>query len=285
MQLRINKKERDTLSYICKFYKNKISSDPNTLIEFLLKNFYNPSSSRKIVFEKLESINMSYDLDKKFLVRLKNLGLIEYYINKNIVIPTPLGIYLDFYDVLDDKNLIELINIYQKNLEKKLKITINEYGKKEKLTLKELAPVIFLLYNNNISSEQGYFKHHDIELKESIDRIISAFATQNPDSQGTKGRNGSLSGWYLTEANRKLGLAIYNQKNYYYIKPDCLFEVEKQIKNTIKGDPLFFKNSFEAFEKVFNQESKTLFEKGALYSTINSKEKVKKILGIKNEST
>lgn len=284
MQLRINKKEKDVLSSICRSFKNKISSDPKALIEFLLINFYNPSSRRKIVFEKLESIKITFNLDKNILIKLKELGLIEYYIDKNIVIPTPLGVYLEFYNVLDDTTLIELINIYQKNLEQKLKITIRDYGKKEKLSLKELAPIIFLLYNNNISYEQGYFKP-DIELKESIDRIISAFSTQDPNSPGTKERNGSLSGWYLTEANRKLGLAIYNQKNYYFIKPNCILEVEKQIKETIKEDPIFFKNSFKAFEKAFFNESKTLFEKRALYSTINSKERVKKILGVKNEST
>jgi len=251
--------------------------DNPSQIRDLFSRFFNPGIRRKTLYENVQSLPTPRDFDEYALERLESLKLIEYLSDRSYVLPKPLGILaVEFEDKIPEEELVLLIDQYHKQAESKLQATLKYFGKTKKLPFKQMAPIVFLLYNNNISKYLGYFEKNS-ELKDAIDRINSAFAHQDSNSQGTKDLDAALSGYYLTEANRKLGLPIYNKEPYYYIQPNRIQDVEEAIRESIKQDPKKAKASFKEFEKAFEKESRILFENGALYATPSSRERVKKL--------
>lgn len=279
MIVQLVQEERNVLNKLCMSFFND-DRKWQTNIEYLFANFFNPKTQKKTIYASLQSLRIksitkSYDLN--VMLHLENKGLVEVLDNGKYVLPRPLGVLVFIHGgIIPDDDILYLVNYYHKVADLKLRSVINEFGKIKMLRFSEIAPLIFLLYNNNTSRYRGKFEK-DITLKHAIDRINSAFVEANPNSQGTKDRNASLSGYYLTQANNKLGIPIFNEEPYYYIKHDRIKDVEGAIRKSIKNNSENANNSFKAFEEAFEKESKILFKCEALYSTSLSKESVRNL--------
>ncbi len=274
MKIQINQKEEDILRSVCwSIFKNSPFNWRENL-DFLFLKFYNPKTRQKAIFLNIQSLEDSNINVLNILRSLEKKGLVEFLYESKYVIPKPLGVLVNFKgDNLHDEDILSLIQYYHSAASSKLRSVIKKFGTKKILSLKEIAPLIFLLYNNNISENRGKFIK-DIFLKQSIDRIVSAFVEDNADSKGTKDRDGSLSGYHLTEANNKLGLPIFIKEPMCYIKPNRIKDVEDAVRQTVKTELQIAKSSFEAFKIAFERESKFLFKCGALNTTLSSKQKV-----------
>lgn len=276
MIIKLSKEEKEVLKTLCiDFPINKVNWKSS--IEYLFKTFFNPKTKKKTLFANLGSLKTNEVDNFKTILSLENNGLVEIFDNGKYILPRPLGVLFFVHgEIIPDQDILYLIDYYHNVTDLKLKSVINRFGKIKTLPFSQIAPLIFLLYNNNTSKSRGEFKKK-ITLKPTIDRINSAFIEANPNSQGTKDLNSALSGYLLTEANNNLGVPIINDEPLYYIKPDRIKDVEKAIRNAIRKNFERAKISFKAFEKAFENESKILFECGALYSTSNSKERVRNL--------
>lgn len=276
------------------FNRNYIDADINNKkineIEYLIDMYYNPNKSRKNIYENLINIKINKSMinnENNTLIKLKRKGLIEYFPEQQCALLTPLGLLFlkNNYNIYDNE-LKKLIKLYHKKLNHNLVSTMKNIGQTKDLPLSELAPMIFLLYNNNISEHQGQFKRNAI-LTDTIDKITSAFVYQDSFHPGTKDRNGSLSGYWLTEANRKLGFPIFNKKRMYYIIPEKIDFVISIIKDSIRKNPKKALKSYKAFKDAFDREAKILFKNNSLFATPNSKSRVNSIFEevLKNDKT
>ncbi len=277
MIIKLNNEEKVALRKLCNlFFKNE-ADDWKSKINYLFLKFFNPKIRKKQLYENVHSLIQSNEYDFSVMGELESKGLVERIGDGNIVIPKPLGVLVFTFGENISENVINsLINQYHNITEFKLLSAISQFGKLPLLPFSQIAPLIFLLYNNNISQYQGKFEKNT-KLNKIIDKINSAFVESNHNTLGTKDNNASLSGYYLTQANNKLGIPIYNKEPFYYIKSSRVKDVERAIIKSIQKDLIKAKSSFEAFEKAFEKHSKLLLQYGGLYSTRSSKERVRRL--------
>lgn len=165
----------------------------------------------------------------------------------------------DYYYLNPDllaQRLADLLSLYSTKMSSQLSRL--EKSHREKLSMAEVGLLLFFLINGSIGEEYPC-NNVDTETAQTIETIVRAYTR---DSKG-KRNEFHWRGWYLTEANRKLGGVIVNQEPIYYLKSDTASIVEDEIcaRVTEDGDSYsFFINGWQKLNEAY-QKGRPLLEK------------------------
>jgi hypothetical protein len=246
---------------------------------YIYDNFFNPTKRDTTINNEGRFLPNTCEFKTRIeiLQMLKKKGLIE--ISDKKVVLTILGIRLLNSDNIFDNDLLNIINLYQDRLASKfVKIYSNKI---EPLNEKEIAAVIFLLYNNHTAKERGNIGTDS--LAKVIDKITHSFA-EGKLSTNTRSLNGRPGGGYFVNANRKLSYPIYMKHPFYYIKSSEIKRIKEIIQSSIHRLLLDSKRSFNpteaynAFEHTFESSINIFINNKALFATDESRQEVKRLI-------
>ncbi len=185
--------------------------------------------------------------------------------------------YLD-PDILAQR-LSELLGLYNQKMSHHL--VRLEKSRHERISMAEVGLLLFFLVNGSIGEENAC-KNVDSETAQTIETIVRSFAG------GSIAKRNELHwrGWYLTEANRKLGGVIVNQEPIYYLKPSAVSLVEDEVcdratENT--NSYSFFLSGWQRLIETY-QKGRLLLEKQSIGHY--SQSRADSILGrVKNQAS
>lgn len=281
MNLRISRRDERVLEEVVGFLSLNLSrigrgESEDELRDYLLDTFFNPTRRVKTIHAEGRHLPDLDDLVEEDAIRnLEDNGLLMVVGSK--VVPTPLG--LDFLQTGSDLNKSELIIEFQFRLAKKLVETFTLSH--ASLDQNDMAALVFLLYNNNTSTDRGEIG--DSELSPIIDKITDSFA-KGEVSKGTRSLNGRPGGGYFVRANMKLEFPIVMKQPKYYIRSSEIRRVKeelaKSVDNLVKQEGSTFNpiNSLVAFEECFDRHISDLVRLKALFATEKSKRDVRRII-------
>lgn len=235
------------------------SSYPDNLVQ-LINKIFNPKRKLSAINELIQSLpdlaifhnefdylDVSFEaLEKQHLLRIIStrkakrvtvtpeglilLSLLEtahqsgdhYYIDPNMM-ASKLTTLIDLYDAKISAHLVRLEKSYR-----------------EELRMSEIGLLLFFLINGSVSEEYPCV-NVNIDVTQTIETIVRAY------SGDTKGKRNEFHwrGWYLTEANRKLGGVLVNKEPNYYLKGDSVSFVEEEICSKVTKDI----DSYASFQK------------------------------------
>lgn len=289
IKINISNEERNVLESIIDEVTTPEYTGWKEDVQNLFSNYFNPSKKRRRLYQNISELPETKSFDSLLVQKLEHKDLIEVLDNRKFSVPTPLGLLVnESGGQVSDDAILDLIFLYHKNTSYKLYSAIDEFGGGEELTEGEVAILVFLMYNNNLSKYQGDYSTNGSdeagsleEVQRAIDKITSSFKDNKIKSENTQYLNGSLSGYWLTEANRKLGLPIHNQDKLYYIEPNRVDEVKEAIESYVASNPSKARSQFESFTKSFRENKNVLYENGVLYATENSKRSIEELFKLK----
>lgn len=131
----------------------------------------------------------------------------------------------------------------------------------DRINMAEVGLLLFFLINGSVGEENAC-RNVDPETAQTVETIVRSFAG---DSMG-KRTELHWRGWYLTEANRKLGGVIVNQEPIYYLKPSAVSLVEDEICARVTEDAKsysFFLNGWQRLIGAY-QKGRSLLEKQSI---------------------
>ncbi len=165
--------------------------------------------------------------------------------------------YLD-PDILAQR-LSELLGLYSQKISHHL-IRL-EKSHHARINMAEVGLLLFFLVNGSIGEENAC-NNVDSETAQTIETIVRSFL----GDRVAKRNELHWRGWYLTEANRKLGGVIVNQEPIYYLKPNAVSLVEDEVSARVTEDAnsySFFLNGWQRLIEAY-QKGRSLLEKQAI---------------------
>lgn len=149
--------------------------------------------------------------------------------------------YLDA-DLLGQK-LSKLLDMYGAKMLSQLAKVERSY--REELNMAEVGLLLFFLINGSIGEEQAC-RNVDEETAQTVETIVRAYS----GSDKRKRHELHWRGWFLTEANRKLGGVLVNREPVYYLKPDSVSVVEDAIVSRVTKDSASFTSFLEGWRRL-----------------------------------
>ncbi len=165
--------------------------------------------------------------------------------------------YLD-PDILAQR-LSQLLGLYSQKISHHLvRLEKSQYAR---INMAEVGLLLFFLVNGSIGEENAC-KNVDSETAQTIETIVRSF----PGDSVAKRNELHWRGWYLTEANRKLGGVIVNQEPLYYLKPNAVSLVEDEVCSRVTKDANSYSSFLNGWQRLIKayQKGRSLLEKQAI---------------------
>lgn len=157
------------------------------------------------------------------------------------------------------QRLSELLLLYNNKISHPLDRLEKSYH--ERISMAEVGLLLFFLVNGSTGEENACI-NVDSETVQIVETIVRSFTGERL----AKRNELHWRGWYLTEANRKLGGVIINQEPLYYIKLNSVSFVEDEICARVTEDMnsySFFQDGWKRLIKAY-QSGRSILEKQAI---------------------
>jgi len=159
------------------------------------------------------------------------------------------GGYYYLNSELLSQRLGELINLYTPILTSQFRRLESSF--RQKLNNAELGLLLFFIVNGSIGAEKAC-RNINENIAQTIEQIVRAYAGSEKD----KINEYNWRGWYLTEANKKLGAVIFNKEPIYYLKPEALYRVEEAIVSRVTNSNESFTFFRKGWKKLIEEYQK-----------------------------
>ena len=147
------------------------------------------------------------------------------------------------------ERLTELINVYNSILAAQLGRLESSY--RQKLNNAEIGLLLFFIVNGSVGADK-VCRNINENIAQTIEQIVRAYAATGK----SKINEYNWRGWYLTEANRKLGAVIVNKEPIYYMKPEALFKVEEAIISRVTNSNESFSCFIKGWKRLIEEYQK-----------------------------